>query len=41
LLVAPWILGFATIGAAAGTAWITGIMIVILAVGKLRELQGQ
>ena len=41
LFVAPWILGFAAIGVAAWTAWIVGAMIVVLAVWKLRELQGQ
>lgn len=41
LFVAPWILGFAAIGVAAWTAWIVGIMIVVLAVWKLRELRGQ
>ena len=41
LLAAPWILGFATIGAAAWTAWIAGIVTVVLAVWKLRELQGR
>ncbi len=41
LLVAPWILGFATIGAAAWTAWIIGILIVVLAVWKLQDFQSQ
>jgi hypothetical protein len=41
MLVAPWILGFAAIGAAAWPAWIAGIVIVVLAVWKLRELRGQ
>jgi len=41
LLVAPWILGFATIRTAAWPTWIAGIVIVILAVWKLRELRGQ
>lgn len=41
LLVAPWILGFAASGAAAWTAWIVGLLIVALAVWKLRELHGQ
>lgn len=41
LLVAPWILGFAQIRAAAWTSWMVGILIVILAVSKLRELRGQ
>lgn len=41
LLVAPWILGFAAMGAAAWTAWIVGIMIVVLAVWKLLEFRNQ
>lgn len=41
LLAAPWILGFAAIGATAWTAWIVGILVVILAVWKLRDLRGQ
>ena len=41
LFVAPWILGFAAIGAAAWTAWIVGIVIVVLAVWKLWELRGE
>ncbi len=41
MLLAPWILGFAAIGAAAWTAWIAGIVILVLAGWKLRELRGQ
>lgn len=41
MIVAPWILGFAALGAAAWPAWIAGIVIVILAVWKLRELRGE
>ena len=41
LFVAPWILGFAAMGAAAWTARIAGIVIVVLAVWKLRELPGR
>lgn len=41
MLIAPWILGFATIGSAAWPAWVAGIAIIVLAVWKLRELRGQ
>lgn len=41
MFVAPWILGFAAIGAAAWTAWISGIVILVVAMWKLRELRGQ
>ena len=39
LLVAPWILGFAAIGAAARMAWSVGTVTMVLAVWKLRELR--
>lgn len=41
LFVAPWILGFAASGAAAWTAWIIGVMIVVLTVWELKDLQGR
>ena len=41
LLLAPWILGFAANGAAAWTSWIIGLLVVVLAAWKLRELRGQ
>lgn len=41
LFVAPWILGFAAIGAAVWTAWIVDVMIVLLAVWKLLEFRNQ
>ena len=37
LFVAPWILGFAAIRAAAWTAWTVGILVVVLAEWKLQE----
>src|SRR6266702_8030063 len=39
LFFAPWILGFAAIGALAWTAWIIGILVVALAVWKLLEVR--
>jgi len=39
LFFSPWILGFATIGALAWTAWIIGILVVALAVWKLLEVR--
>ena len=41
VLVAPWILGFASNGAAAWTSWMIGLLVVVLAAWKLRELRGQ
>lgn len=41
LIVAPWILGFAAVTAAAWPASIAGILIVVLAAWKLQELRGQ
>lgn len=39
LFFAPWFLGFAAVGAAAWTAWIIGILVVALALGKLQEVR--
>ena len=39
LFLAPWILGFAAIGALAWTTWIIGILVVALAVWKLLEVR--
>ena len=39
LLVAPWVLGFAALEAAAWTAWIIGSLILVLAVWKLQEFR--
>lgn len=39
LFFSTWILGFATIGALAWTAWIIGILVVALAVWKLLEVR--
>lgn len=37
LFLAPWILGFAAVGAAAWTGWIIGVLLVALAIWKLTQ----
>jgi hypothetical protein len=41
LLGAPWILGFVAIKAAAWTAWIAGMLVIVLVLWKLQEFQSQ
>ncbi len=44
LVIAPWMLGFAAIGAAAWTAWIIGILLIVLGaltMAQTRPLQAQ
>jgi hypothetical protein len=40
LFIAPWVLGFATIAAAAWTAWILGILLVIASIWVLAQSRG-
>jgi hypothetical protein len=39
LFLAPWILGFAAVGAAAWTGWIIGVLLVALATWKLAQVR--
>jgi SPW repeat-containing protein len=41
LIIAPWLLGFAAITTAAWTAWIIGILVVVISVWKLLEVRRQ
>ena len=39
LFLSPWLLGFSAIGAATWSAWLIGILVIVLATSKLVELR--